>query len=415
MSQKPEQSKFAWYSSDLMRGIPHFISPAWNHDRSKFDPEHYARMWQEAGFSSVTLLTNHHDGFCLYPSEHVNQKPERDFFGEQVAACAKLGIKVIAYYSLSLNSLIGSEHPEWRIRDVKGRVHTPDYTGFAHYHWLCLNSPYRDLALGQFKEIISQYDVHGLWLDILYLPWISNDDDLNTHTCFCDHCHQTYSNWFKGEHLIDALGTSRHEQFRAMTYADFLADTKALIQSLDNSVLLTYNGAEVCRMPFYELCEKYADTLNAEAHTPFKQQITAKYVKRDGRPFEVLSCSEICWSHNSLKPDQLILMEALNTAIIGGVYTIGITHPPDGNLDQAMSSAWAKSTRRSKNTSRISNTLTLCMMWRSSGARMCVQVKSPRILAPTSSPTRASAWCCAMTTSSTKSSPPPAIWHNTRS
>ncbi len=331
--QKP-QDRFAWYAADLIRGIPHFISPAWNHDRSKFDPEHYARMWKEAGFSSVTLLTNHHDGFCLYPSEHVAQKPKRDFFGEQVAACKAQDMKVIAYYSLSLNSLIGSEHPEWRIRDVRGRVHTPDYQGFAHYHWLCMNSPYRDLALAQFREIISRYDVRGLWLDILYLPPISADDELETRTCFCDHCHRTYSDWFKGEHLIDALGTSRHDEFQAMTFAAFLKETRTLIHSLDDSVLLTYNGAGVSRRPYYYLCEQYADTLNAEAHTPFKQQITAKYVKRDGRPFEVLSCSEICWSHNSLKPDQLIMLEALNTAILGGVYTLGITHAPNGFLDQ---------------------------------------------------------------------------------
>ncbi len=335
LTRTPEEVDrlFPWLREELIRGIPHFITPAWNSDRSRFDAEYYAQCWERLGFRSVTLLTGHHDGYLLYPSRYARQQPDRDYFGEQVAACRKRGIRVIAYYSLSLDSLVGSEHPEWRVRDLAGRVHPVNYEGFSHYHWLCLNSPYRDFAVNQLQEVVQAYDVEGAWIDILYLP--AHPADPQADTCFCDHCHRQYSEWFHGEHLVDAAGTPRHDRFRALTYRNFLAQTKQMLLAEERPLLLTFNGAGRRRMPGYRICDDLADVLSGEAHNPVSLSITSKSHRNDGRPFELLSCAEVCWSHNQLKPDTLIRLESLSTLIAGGTYTIGITHPPDGRLSEA--------------------------------------------------------------------------------
>ncbi len=324
---------FPWLREDLIRGIPHFITPAWTDDRSHFDPEHWADCWQRIGFKSVTLLTGHHDGYLLYPSELTNQQPDRDYFGEQVAACRKRDIRVMAYYSLTLDSLVGSEHPEWRVRDMEGRVHQPNYEQFSHYHWLCLNSPYRDFAVSQLEEVVTRYEVDGVWIDILYLP--GHVQDLTRETCFCEHCHRRYSEWYKGEHLLDAAGTPRHDLFRARTYQSFLAQLKTMLMAQERPIALTFNGAGRRRMPQYKVCDDLADLLSGEAHNPVHLSVTSKSHRNDGRPFELLSCSEVCWSHNQLKPDTLIKLESLSTLIAGGTYTMGITHAPDGRLSEA--------------------------------------------------------------------------------
>ena len=324
---------FPWMQEDLIRGIPHFITPAWTKDRSHFDAEHYAKCWQRIGFKSVTLLTGHHDGYLLYPSKFTKQQPDRDYFGEQVAACRKRGIRVMAYYSLTLDSLVGSEHPEWRVRDMTGHIHQPDYRQFSHYHWLCLNSPYRDMAVAQLDEVVTRYDVDGVWIDILYLP--GHPPELDRDTCFCDYCHRQYSEWYQGEHLLDAAGTPRYDEFRALTYRDFLAQLKAMLMSKDRPLALTFNGAGRRRMPGYKICDDLADILSGEAHNPISLSVTSKSHRNDGRPFELLSCSEVCWSHNQLKPDTLIKLESLSTLIAGGVYTMGITHAPDGRVSPA--------------------------------------------------------------------------------
>ena len=63
----------------------------------------------------------------------------------------------------------------------------------------------RDLAVAQLQEVVSRYDVEGIWIDILYLP--GHTPELERETCFCDHCHRQYSEWYRGEHLLDAAGT----------------------------------------------------------------------------------------------------------------------------------------------------------------------------------------------------------------
>lgn len=325
---------FPWLKTDLIRGIPHFISPAWATDKSQFDAEAYSEQWKRIGFETVTLLTQHHDGYGLWPSQHTKAQPSRDFFGEQVAACRKRNLRVIAYYSLSLNSLVGSEHPEWRIRDVHDRVLVPDHKYFFHYHWLCVNSPFRDFARAQMIEIAERYDIEGFWLDILYLPPHPPGCDLKEgqDTCFCAHCHRAYSEWFGGEHLIDALGTPRHDEFRAESYRRFLIDLKRDLLKQKRPLLLTFNGAGKRRVSFYDRVDEIADYSTGEAHSPEARCLYSKLLGQEKRPFELMSCSELVWSHNVSKPTPLITLETLATVIAGGTYTIGINHAPDGRL-----------------------------------------------------------------------------------
>lgn len=327
---------FPWLRSDVLRGIPHFISPAWTKDRSRFDATAYAQAWKRIGFDSVTLLTVHHDGYYLYPSEYTKNKPDRDYFGEQVEACAKEGIRAIAYYSLTLNSLVGGEHPEWRIRDLHDRVLVPDHRFFFHYDWLCVNSPFRDFAIAQAMEIVGRYPVDAFWLDILYLPPHPPASHLEPgqDTCFCEHCHRAYARIYQGESLFDAAGSARHDEFRAESYRRFLFDLKTALFSAGRPLALTFNGAGRRRSPFYGRVDELADWCSGEAHNNSTRSIFSKVLVQDSLPMELMSCSELTWSHNVSKPTHLVKLEALNTLLHGGTYTLGINHAPDGRLQQ---------------------------------------------------------------------------------
>ena len=329
---------FPWLRSDTLRGIPHFISPAWTGDRSRFDAIKYAKTWKQIGFDSVTLLTVHHDGYYLYPSEFTRNQPDRDYFGEQVKACSEEGIRSIGYYSLTLNSLVGAEHPEWRIRDLHDRVLVPDHRYFFHYDWLCVNSPFRDFAIAQMTEIVSRYHLDAIWMDILYLPPHPHPDDPflkpDQDTCFCECCHRAYTDWYRGENLFDAVGTPRHDEFRAESYRRFVFDLKKNLLSVGRPIAVTFNGAGRRRCPFYERLDPLADWCSGEAHNMPTRSIFSKVLTQDGLPMELMSCSELVWSHNVSKPTQLVSLEAVNTLLHGGTYTLGINHAPDGRLQQ---------------------------------------------------------------------------------
>lgn len=338
VTRTPEEvdQLFPWLRKDALRAIPHFISPAWTDDRSRFDAAEYARTWKRIGFDSVTLLTVHHDGYYLYPSEFTRNKPDRDYFGEQAAACADEGLRTIAYYSLTLNNLAGIEHPEWRIRDLNDRVLVPDHRYFFHYHWLCINSPFREFAIGQIREIVTRYPVEAVWLDILYLPPHPSENFLQPgqDTCFCAHCHRAYGEWFQGESLFDAAGSPRHDEFRAESYRRFLFDLKKTLRLADRPIALTFNGAGRRRCAFYDRVDELADWCSGEAHNMAMRNIFSDVLTKDGYPMELMSCSELVWSHNVSKPTSLVKLEAINTLLSGGTYTLGINHAPDGRLQE---------------------------------------------------------------------------------
>ncbi len=76
-----------------------------------FDPDQWADIFKKAGAKYVVLTSKHHDGFCLWPSEHANQSwgrpwnsvdegPHRDLLGDLAKAVRDKGLRMGFYYSL---------------------------------------------------------------------------------------------------------------------------------------------------------------------------------------------------------------------------------------------------------------------------------------------------------------------------
>lgn len=83
------------------------FAPLWKAEL--FDPEEWAEIFERAGAGYIILVSKHHDGFCLWPSEFapgwnsVDVGPGRDIVGELGEAVRKRDIRFGHYYSL----------PEW--------------------------------------------------------------------------------------------------------------------------------------------------------------------------------------------------------------------------------------------------------------------------------------------------------------
>lgn len=76
-----------------------------------FDPDEWARIFEQAGARYVVLTSKHHDGFCLFKSEEANRHwgqpwnavdvgPKRDLLGDLSASVRAAGLKMGFYYSL---------------------------------------------------------------------------------------------------------------------------------------------------------------------------------------------------------------------------------------------------------------------------------------------------------------------------
>ena len=132
----------------------------YNESLAEWSPDAWADLFQGVGAKYVVLVTKHHDGFLLWPSEHLNPlRPglhaSRDVVGELTDAVKARGMRMGFYYSSPYDWTFTSEP----IRDfVDGAVLVPAEERYLRYidaHW---------------HELIDRYEPSVLWSDIGYPP-----------------------------------------------------------------------------------------------------------------------------------------------------------------------------------------------------------------------------------------------------
>jgi alpha-L-fucosidase len=131
-----------------------------------YDPRAWARAAKQAGMKYAVMTSKHHDGFCLFDSQHTDYKATntpagRDLTREYVEAFRAEGLKVGFYYSL-----VDWHHPDYPI--AGDRFHPlrnhPDYKDRAG------NLPrYADTVRDQVRELLTDYGrIDIMWFDFSY-------------------------------------------------------------------------------------------------------------------------------------------------------------------------------------------------------------------------------------------------------
>lgn len=116
-----------------------------------WDPDEWAELFKNSGAKYVLLVTKHHDGYCLWPSQYapgwnsVETGPHRDICGELTEAVRRQGLKMGFYYSL----------PEWKSDIHQWYVDPDDSIGtYVDTH-----------MIPQMKELITAYKPTVLFTD----------------------------------------------------------------------------------------------------------------------------------------------------------------------------------------------------------------------------------------------------------
>ena len=124
---------------------------------AQWHPEDWAQRFREAGARYVVLVTKHHDGFCLWPSEVAhpnaswkNWNTGRDVVGELASSVRAEGMRFGVYYSGGLDWTF-EPRPVRTLVEVLTRV-----PGGA----------YPDYAAAQVRELIERVSPDVLWNDI---------------------------------------------------------------------------------------------------------------------------------------------------------------------------------------------------------------------------------------------------------
>ncbi len=135
-------------------------------DPDLYDPRRWARAAREAGMKYVVLTAKHHEGFCLWDSQHTDFKAPntpcgKDLLAPFVEAFRAEGLRIGFYYSL-----IDWHHPQFPVDRLHPRRNDAAFREAAKGRDMTVYARYmRD----QVTELLTRYGkVDVLWFDFSY-------------------------------------------------------------------------------------------------------------------------------------------------------------------------------------------------------------------------------------------------------
>ena len=153
------------------------------HAIDNFNAQVFVDHLERGRLNMVALFAKCHFGNSFYNTTvgHKHNGLKEDFLMEAASECRRRGIFTYAYYLLCTDIRAYREHENWRWVGRDGA-----YSGVnGPWGMLCLNTPYKEeLVLPQLTEVIRDYPVDALWLDIP-IPKYSDG-------CFCPSCRSKY-------------------------------------------------------------------------------------------------------------------------------------------------------------------------------------------------------------------------------
>lgn len=129
---------------------------------TRFDPDQWARLTEEAGMRYMIFTTKHHDGFCLFDSHetdfNVAHYTGKDMLGPVLKAFRKRGLMLGTYFSKP------DWHAQtywWDVYSTKGRNVNYPIKQYPE-RW----NAFKQFTYNQIQELMSGYGpIDILWLD----------------------------------------------------------------------------------------------------------------------------------------------------------------------------------------------------------------------------------------------------------
>jgi hypothetical protein len=289
---------------------------------SGFDANKLANDLLKANVNAVLIYTKCHYGFSYYNTKIGIKHPSLnfDYFGTLLKACKDVGLKVFAYYSVARDSLAYEQYPDWRQINSKGM---PIRLTKGNWGVVCFNSPYtQDIVWPQLHEILKNYDVDGVWWDIVIFE---------PDCCFCEYCKQK----MKAEG-IDPNDRHAHHEFNELSIERFYRESYKIIKGYDPAIQIAGNSTgEVGRA---RRVKDWLDILTTE-YIPFRHGFLyylpyTHHMRTMGIPMDCcMSSWHKAWGDfGNFKTLTQLKYEVMHAISAGATCLIVHQPHPDGNL-----------------------------------------------------------------------------------
>ncbi|MCY4160972.1 MAG: alpha-L-fucosidase [Flavobacteriaceae bacterium] len=124
---------------------------------NKWNPDEFASTLAENHVNAITVFAKGHHGFAYYDTKIGTRHPGLDFdlLKEQIEACHKKGIMVLAYFSINLDELWATteESDNENRGSFQGVDANPENIYISEYTWPMI------------QELVENYDIDGFWFD----------------------------------------------------------------------------------------------------------------------------------------------------------------------------------------------------------------------------------------------------------
>lgn len=347
-----------WYQNNYRRHLCDMHIADWDQTfLSQFSPEDYVENLKIANIQNAMLYLQSHAGLCYYPTKIGVM--HRAFCGKEnqmlrtAELCHKNGIQVTGYYSLNYNTAEHDRHPAWRMLQKNHRSKRensqcgavdekslPFASPQSGRYGLCCpnNEEYRSFVFRQIDEMLSYFDLDGMFFDMPFWP----------HTCFCDSCRKR---WEQETSLPFPTQDARDESPIHLTLmqkkyqwmgewaqavsnyvkkkAPFLSVehnfASAIAGTSDNGC-----GTEVNKASDFVGGDLYGGIFNHSLACKFYQNITKQM------PFDYMfsRCKPTLRSHTLTKSEDEMLTEVLLTTAHHGATLVIDAIDPVGTLDR---------------------------------------------------------------------------------
>lgn len=192
----------------------------------QYDPNAWVDLFNDAGAQYFVMVSKHHDGFSLFPSDTTNRDsvamgPRRDLVGEMFEAAREDGnLHAGLYYSV-----YEWYHPAYRgINDTGMTLFngpaTPPYNPYTgqevpYYGYLPVEDYVEDHQLPQMREIIERYRPEVLWCDG---AWDNSEAFWHAHEIMAEFYNAALEDQPDGVVVNNRCGNGAHADFSTPEY-----------------------------------------------------------------------------------------------------------------------------------------------------------------------------------------------------
>ncbi|MDX2052652.1 MAG: alpha-amylase family protein [Polyangiaceae bacterium] len=291
----------------------------------EFDPKQFQQMLKLGYVNSITVFSKCHHGLSYHPTRVGQMHPNLkfDLLAAQIKAAHAIDVKTPVYLSAGIDEWIYWRHPEWARRSEDGGVPWAGAMLAPGFHECCMNTPYLDYLLKQIEEALKNYEMDGLFLDIV-----------SPRVCYCTACTLTLRERGKDPSDVGA----RNELAREV-YLNYTKSVRKLVDKLRKGLPIFHNGGHIPRgdrQLVQENTHLELESLPTGGWGYDHFPISAGYARTLKMPFLGMTGKfhESWGEFGGFKHPNALRYEARAAAAFGACVSVGDQLHPSGSMEQ---------------------------------------------------------------------------------